>query len=182
MISGVVQLKMFLIVTLAGGLLTGVVLYLLCSSFSWETRRRKLIGFFFQMSWWDTLGLACCFVKVFLFLSIILDLGTVEPVHIITYLLLELGYLIHRRSFDGVPADVLLGMVSAGVLLIMNMLSHYLAEIVFDKKIFCVAMLLGLVLLLLSLCDLVRCCSFAMKHGIKKAEQERMKANEEQKT
>ena len=71
--------------------------------------------------------------------------------------ILEICYVIHRRNIKGVMLDFVLCVVSIIVMNIMNMLHHYLYEIVFDMRITIVIVLLGILLCLYSMYDLLHC-------------------------
>lgn len=156
------QLRIFLLVSAVGTLLLGAVLLFACRRFSWEGRNRKLIGFFYEMSLWDTVGMACCILKCFLLLSLVLTGGNVAMIHIVMYVVLHLCYILHRRSMRGVAADLGMGVIATAVLLVMSMLYGYLHEILFDGRIACVVVLLGVLLFLYGVCDVFRCCSYVM--------------------
>ncbi|MBR3807695.1 MAG: hypothetical protein IKJ15_04915 [Lachnospiraceae bacterium] len=151
------QLKTFILVSGIGIVLVGIFLLFFCSKFSWTGKNLKAIGFFYNLSVWDTVGLACCFIKFFLIFSIMITTGKADFIHMIIFGVLELFYIIHRRSFKGVLLDVVLCVVSVIVLNIMNMLHHYLNEILYDVKIVCVVWLLGILLCLYSIYDLMHC-------------------------
>lgn len=152
-----VELKSFILVSGIGIVLVGIFLLIFCRKFSWTGKNLKAIGFFYNLSVWDTIGLACCFIKVFLIISLLVDAGKVDLIHMVIFVILELCYIIHRRSFRGVLLDFILCSVSIIVMNIMNMLYHYLNEIIYDTKIAVVVWLLGILLCLYSLYDLMHC-------------------------
>ena len=151
------QLKTFILVSGIGIVLTGIYFLLRCRTFDWNKRNLKEIGFFYNLSVCDTVGVSCCFVKMFLIVSILITLGKVDVIHMIIFGILELCYIIHRRSVKGVMLDFVLCVVSIIVMNIMNMLHHYLYEIVFDMRITIVIVLLGILLCLYSMYDLLHC-------------------------
>ena len=71
-------------------------------------------------------------------------MGKVDIIHMIIFGILEICYIVHRRSIQGVLLDVVLCTVSVIVMNIMNMLHHYLKDIVFDIRIAIVIVLLGI--------------------------------------
>ena len=71
--------------------------------------------------------------------------------------ILEICYIVHRRSLKGVMLDFVLCTVTIIVMNIMNMLHHYLNDIVFDIRIASVIVLLGILLCLYSIYDLLHC-------------------------
>ena len=151
------QLRTFILVSGIGIVLVGVFFLLRCSKFDWNKRNLKEIGFFYNLSVWDTVGVACCFVKVFLIVSILISFGKVDVIHMIIFGILEICYIVHRRSLKGVMLDFVLCTVTIIVMNIMNMLHHYLNDIVFDIRIASVIVLLGILLCLYSIYDLLHC-------------------------
>lgn len=156
-LEALMQLKTFILVSGIGIALVGVFLLVFCRKFSWTGKNLKTIGFFYNLSVWDTVGISCCFMKIFLIFSILITTGNAEFIHIIIFGILELCYIIHRRSFKGVLLDIVLCVVSVIVMNIMNMLHHYLNEILYDTKIAVVVWLLGILLCLYSIYDLMHC-------------------------
>ena len=151
------QLRTFILVSGIGIVLVGVFFLLRCSKFDWNKRNLKEIGFFYNLSVWDTVGVACCFVKVFLIVSILISFGKVDVIHMIIFGILEICYIVHRRSLKGVMLDFVLCTVTIIVMNIMNMLHHYINDIVFDIRIVIVIVLLGILLCLYSIYDLLHC-------------------------
>ena len=153
----IMQLKTFILISGIGILLIGLFLLFCCRKFSWNGKNLKLIGFFYNLSVWDTVGISCCLIKIFLILSILFTTGNAEIIHIAIFVVLEICYIVHRRSVKGVMLDVVLSVVSIIVMVIMNMLHHYLNEIVYDIKIVVVVWLLGILLCLYGIYDLLHC-------------------------
>ena len=151
------QLKTFILVSGIGIVLTGLFFLFRCRNFDWIKKNLKEIGFFYNLSVWDTVGVSCCFVKVFLIESILITLGKEDVIHMVIFGILEICYVIHRRNIKGVMLDFVLCVVSKIVMNIMNMLHHYLYEIVFDMRITIVIVLLGILLCLYSMYDLLHC-------------------------
>ena len=60
------QLKTFIMVSAIGILIVGAILLISCRKFSWNSRSRRTIGFFYAMDTWDMFGLASCMLKLFL--------------------------------------------------------------------------------------------------------------------
>lgn len=164
-LEALMQLKTFILVSGIGIVVVGISLLLYCRKFSWTGKNLKTIGFFYNLSVWDTVGLSCCFMKVFLIISILITTGKVDLIHMIIFGVLELCYIIHRRSFKGVLLDIVLGLVSVIVMSIMNMLHHYLNEILYDMKIAIVVWLLGILLCLYGLYDLMHCVKTVVETG-----------------
>lgn len=156
-LEAVMQLRTFILVSGIGIVVVGLFFLLRCRTFNWNKRNLKEIGFFYNLSVWDTVGVACCFVKVFLIFSILITMGKVDIIHMIIFGILEICYIVHRRSIQGVLLDVVLCTVSVIVMNIMNMLHHYLKDIVFDIRIAIVIVLLGILLCLYSVYDLLHC-------------------------
>lgn len=156
-LEAVMQLRTFILVSGIGIVVVGLFFLLRCRTFDWNKRNLKEIGFFYNLSVWDTVGVACCFVKVFLIFSILITMGKVDIIHMIIFGILEICYIVHRRSIQGVLLDVVLCTVSVIVMNIMNMLHHYLKDIVFDIRIAIVIVLLGILLCLYSVYDLLHC-------------------------
>lgn len=156
-LEAVMQLRTFILVSGIGIVVVGLFFLLRCRTFDWNKRNLKEIGFFYNLSVWDTVGVACCFVKVFLIISILITMGKVDVIHMIIFGILEICYIVHRRSIQGVLLDVVLCTVSVIVMNIMNMLHHYLKDIVFDMRIASVIVLLGILLCLYSIYDLLHC-------------------------
>ncbi len=162
-LEAVMQLKMFILVSGIGIVLIGIYLLICCSKFDWNRKNIKLIGFFYNLSVWDTVGLSCCFMKIFLIVSILITTGKVEMIHMIIFGVLELCYIIHRKSTKGLMLDLVLCVVSVIVMSIMNMLHHYLNEIVFDVRIAIVVWLLGILLCLYGIYDLMHCAKTVLE-------------------
>ena len=162
-LEAVMQLKTFILVSGIGIVLIGVYLLICCSKFDWNRKNLKLIGFFYNLSVWDTVGISCCFMKIFLIISILITTGKVEMIHMIIFGVLEVCYIIHRRSVKGLMLDLVLCIVSVIVMNIMNMLHHYLNEIVFDVKIAIVVWLLGILLCLYGIYDLMHCAKTVLE-------------------
>ncbi len=156
-LEAIMQLKTFILVSGIGIVLIGVFLLICCRKFSWNGKNLKLMGFFYNLSVWDTVGIACCFMKIFLIFSILITTGKVDLIHMIIFGVLELCYIVHRRSLHGVLLDIVLCVVSIIVMNIMNMLYHYLNEIVYDIRIAIVVWLLGILLCLYGVYDLMHC-------------------------
>ena len=156
-LEAVMQLRTFILVSGIGIVVVGLFFLLRCRTFDWNKRNLKEIGFFYNLSVWDTVGVACCFVKVFLIFSILITMGKVDIIHMIIFGILEICYIVHRRSIQGVLLDVVLCTVSVIVMNIMNMLHHYLKDIVYDIRIAIVIVLLGILLCLYSVYDLLHC-------------------------
>ena len=102
-------------------------------------------------------------MKVFLIISILITTGKVEIIHMIIFGVLELCYIIHRRSPKGIVLDLVLSAVSIIVMNIMNMLHHYLNEIVYDIKVAIVVWLLGILLCLYGIYDLMHCAKTVLE-------------------
>lgn len=156
-LEAIMQLKAFILVAGIGIVLVGVFLLICCNKFSWNGKNLKLIGFFYDLNIWDTVGMACGFMKIFLIFSILITTGKVELIHMIIFGVLEVCYIVHRRSLNGVLLDIVLCVVSVIVMNIMNMLHHYLNEIVYDIRIAIVVWLLGILLCLYGIYDLMHC-------------------------
>lgn len=162
-LEAVMQLKTFILVSGIGIVFVGVFLLISCSKFDWNKRNVKLIGFFYNLSVWDTVGISCCLMKIFLIFSILITTGKVDMIHMIIFGVLELCYLIHRKSTKGLMLDLVLCIVSVIVMNIMNMLHHYLNEIVFDMKVAIVVWLLGILLCMYSIYDLMHCAKTVLE-------------------
>lgn len=156
-LEAIMQLKTFILVSGIGIVLIGVFLLIGCRKFSWNGKNLKLIGFFYNLSVWDTVGISCCLMKIFLIISILITTGKVDLIHMIIFGILEICYIVHRRSLSGVLLDAVLCVVSVIVMNIMNMLHHYLNEIVYDIRIAVVVWLLGILLCLYGIYDLMHC-------------------------
>lgn len=162
-LEAIMQLRTFILVSGIGIVLIGVYLLFRCRKFDWNRKNLKLIGFFYNLSVWDTVGISCCFMKVFLIISILITTGKVEIIHMIIFGVLELCYIIHRRSPKGIVLDLVLSAVSIIVMNIMNMLHHYLNEIVYDIKVAIVVWLLGILLCLYGIYDLMHCAKTVLE-------------------
>ena len=80
-LEAIMQLRTFILVSGIGIVLIGVYLLFRCRKFDWNRKNLKLIGFFYNLSVWDTVGISCCFMKVFLIISILITTGKVEIIH-----------------------------------------------------------------------------------------------------
>lgn len=162
-LEAIMQLRTFILVSGIGIVLIGLYLLIRCRKFDWNKKNLKLMGFFYNMSVWDTVGISCCFMKIFLIFSILITTGKVEIIHMIIFGILEVCYIIHRRSAKGIMLDVVLSIVSIIVMNIMNMLHHYLNEIVYDIRIAVVVWLLGILLCLYGIYDLMHCAKTVLE-------------------
>lgn len=161
-ITGIIELKTFIIVAAIGTILCGGYLLLKCRKFQWEGKSRKWIGFFYELKMADSVPLAITMLKFFLLFSILITGGHVELVHIILYLMLEILFLGWRRTTKGLLADIVMGVVTIGVLIVMQLLYHYLHEIIMDGKILTVVILLGILVNINAVADIFRCSSYIM--------------------
>ena len=162
-LEAIMQLRTFILVSGIGIVLISLYLLIRCRKFDWNKKNLKLMGFFYNMSVWDTVGISCCFMKIFLIFSILITTGKVEIIHMIIFGILEVCYIIHRRSAKGIMLDVVLSIVSIIVMNIMNMLHHYLNEIVYDIRIAVVVWLLGILLCLYGIYDLMHCAKTVLE-------------------
>lgn len=162
-LEAIMQLRTFILVSGIGIVLIGAYLLIRCRKFDWNGRNLKLMGFFYNLSVWNTVGLSCCFMKIFLIISILITTGKVDMIHMIIFGILEICYIIHRRSIKGVMLDIVLSIVSIIVMNIMNMLHHYLNEIVYDIRIAVVVWLLGVLLCLYGIYDLMHCAKTVLE-------------------
>ena len=162
-LEAIMQLRTFILVSGIGIVLIGLYLLIRCRKFDWNKKNLKLMGFFYNMSVWDTVGISCCFMKIFLIFSILITTGKVEIIHMIIFGILEVCYIIHRRSAKGIMLDVVLSIVSIIVINIMNRLHHYLNEIVYDIRIAVVVWLLGILLCLYGIYDLMHCAKTVLE-------------------
>ena len=158
-VDSVVDLKMFIIVTAAATVIIGFFLLFYCRKFSFDGNNVKSVGFFYQLSRWDTLGLAVSLVKVCLFVSLIMMRGNVKNIHIAVYVMLHVLYMLHKRSLKSLPADLITGVATAGVMSIMGMLFNYLRDVIFDWRIQAVIILMMILICGYALCDMFRCCN-----------------------
>lgn len=172
LIGGIEQLKGFILTAAAGVLIMGGYLLFRCRSFDWEKRNRKLMGFFYGMSWPQGIVLAGGWLKFLLFLWVLLSGGHVETVHIMVFILLELLFLGGRGTREGLLTDCVMGGVSAGALVVIDLLYHYLHEITMDGRIFCVVLLMGVLLCINALGDIFRSCNYIMTGKGKKKHEE----------
>lgn len=161
-LEAITQLKTFILVSGIGILLVGIFLLISCNKFSWNSKRRKLIGFFYNLQTWDVIALSCCFIKIFLAISFLIMVGRIETVHIIIFVILKIFFIIHRFNKKTIVMDAGLTIVSVIMMLIMNMLCHYLNDIIFDIRIAVVVYILGILLCMYSVYDLFCCCNAVM--------------------
>ena len=171
-INEIAGLRYFILVSAIGTLLVGIALNIACRQFNWNRRTRKLFGFFYQQSGWDTMGMAIAFLKVFLFLSILFERGQVYYSHMVVFVLLQVGYMIHRRSAKELPYHIIMPVVALGILFVLHILSSYLRDIIFDWRIFVVVILLGILLLLYALLDVAMCYRLIVTRGIARCEKQ----------
>lgn len=157
-ISAISSVRAFIIAAAVVTVGLGAALFLLCSRFSWEGKNRKLMAFFFQMGYWDCFGLACSILKCCLMIAVIFSRGAVTYVHILLYLFLHIMYMIHQGWRKGLAINVVMGIVSSGVLFVMQMLDQYLDEVVYDRRIVVVIVLMGILLFVHTLTDFFHCC------------------------
>ena len=162
-LEAIAQLKIFTLVSGIGIVITGVVLLIICKEFSWDSPNRKHIGFFYRMSTWDTFGLSCCFIKLFLAISFLITQCNVENIHIFVFVVLKLCYISLRRSLKGIIMDIGLAILSVIVMIIMGLLYNYLNDIIFDLKICIIMWILAVLLCLYALYDLFACCNYIIR-------------------
>ena len=158
-LEAITQLKTFILVSGVGILFLGFVLIIACSKFSWSSRRRRTIGFFYAMNTWDMFGFSSCMLKIFLAVSFLVGKGRVEFLHIIIFIVLELCYIVYKHKIKGIFTDVGLTVVSVIVMVIMQLLYNYLNDIIFDMRICVVMWMLGILLCLYEIYDLFSCCN-----------------------
>ncbi len=179
-INEIGELRYFILVSAVGTLLLGIVLNICCRQFNWNRWTRKLFGFFYQQKGWDTAGLAIAVLKVFLFLSILIERGQAGYGHMVVFVVLQIGYVIHRRTTKELPYHIIMLMVALGILFVLHILSSYLRDIIFDWRIFVVVMLLGILLLLYALVDVAMCYRQIVTRGISRCnELQKEESNED---
>ena len=161
-LEAIIQLKTFICVSAIGILLVGFFLMIICNKFSWDSKRRKCIGFFYAMKTWDVFGLSVCLIKIFLTVSFLVSKGQINILHILIFIVLKICYIIHRRSLRGIVLDIGLTLVSVIIMVIMNLLYNYLNDIIFDIKIAVVIGILGVLLCMYAIYDLFCCCNAVM--------------------
>ena len=162
-LEAISQLKIFILVAGLGIVVTGVVLLFVCKDFALDGSNKKHIGFFYRMSTWDIFGISCCFIKIFLVLSLLVSKCNIEPIHIFIFVLLKLCYIIHRHSLKGLVMDIGLAVLSIAVMIIMSLLYNYLNDIIFDYRIAIIMWILGVLLCLYALYDLFSCCNYIIR-------------------
>lgn len=158
-IAGIVELRLFILVSAVLTLLLGMVLWIGCSRFSWAGRKRKLFGLFYGMKVRDDLLLVSALLKMSLFLAIVCDGGRFSVAHIYLLILLQLFSVGCRFTIRRFLIRIVETLVYSGVLLVMGILNDYLQKILFDERIFVVVILLGVLLVLYAALDIAHCCN-----------------------
>ena len=169
-LEAIMQLKTFIFVSAIGIILVGFFLLIVCNKFSWNSSRRRFIGFFYAMKTWDVFGVSTCFIKIFLTVSFLVTKGQISLLHIVIFVILKLCYIIHRRSLRGMVLDIGLTLVSIIIMVIMNLLYNYLNDIIFDIKIAIVIGILGVLLCMYAIYDLFCCCNAVMAQQSRRRE------------
>lgn len=154
----VINMRVFIIVASVIMLIIGGGLLICCRRFSFEKKSLKTFAFFYQMKLWDTCAIAVGIAKVSLFISFFITGGKVHTVHIVTYVLLHIIYIVHKLEIKSLPSDIFMGIATCGVMSIMGVLYNYLREVIFDWRIQVVIMLMTIIVCGYALCDLYRSC------------------------
>ncbi|HOO79713.1 MAG TPA: hypothetical protein PLQ04_04940 [Lachnospiraceae bacterium] len=173
-VEQLILLKPMIITTAAGTILLGVVMFFLCSQFSFQEKNQKLMGFFFDMSISDSIIIAVCLLKLFLVLSLMFSKGRIEIIHIALFGVLVIVYNIFLHKWKEAMISLVNGAVIMGVLIVVKFLVSYLTEILFDIRIAAALALIGLFLALYSFYD-VSCCVLAIVEKRRKRKQETLK-------
>lgn len=160
------SLKAFIIVTAVVAFGLGIILMYLCSVFSWEGKKRKVLYFFYGLDTLEAFGLACAIIKISLFLTILVTKCRTEVIYIYVYGVLEVFYIAQRRTFKRLPYHIMMGITSAGVLVMLNVLYSYISEVVFDKRVLVVMVMMDLLLIINGVTDLFRCANRIMEKDL----------------
>ena len=166
------NVRLFLIVSAVGTLVFGIVFGLVCRQFDWTGKRTRFIAFFFNMTGWDTFGIAVSLIKIFLALAIVIDLGKLSYIHIALYVALEFLYILHRRTIKGLPMHLAIGLVTTGLMILMVMLNGYLTDVIFDYRVKVTVILLSVIMLINSAGDFFRCMNLVVSRGIERNRKE----------
>lgn len=156
-VNQIVALKMVIICSAVTTLLLTVFSLVICRVFSWKGKNIKLVGFFYDLSVFDTIALGTCIMKVFVIVSLLFSGGRIEPVQIMAYAVLVLAYNFCRLDVKEFLPSIVNGAIIVGVLIVANMLSSYLREVLFDMRIAVALALLGVFLVLFALYDVASC-------------------------
>ena len=160
-VEQIIALKLVIVCSAVTTLVLTVIGLVFCKVFSWRGKNIKLLGFLYGLSVADTIALAICIMKLFVVVSILLSGGRIQPVQIATYAVLVLAYQSCLRDFKEFVSGLINTTIIIGVLVVANMLSSYLREILFDYTIAIALVLLGLFLVLFALYD-IACCVLCM--------------------
>lgn len=174
----VINMRVFIIVSSVITLIIGAGLLVSCRRFSFERRNLKTFGFFYQMKLWDTCAIAVGIAKVSLFISFFITGGKVHTVHIVTYGILHLIYIIHKLEIKSLPSDIFMGVATCGVMSIMGVLYNYLREVIFDWRIQVIIILMSIIVCGYALCDLYRSCGRVVR--ISRIEEDTDERNKEE--
>lgn len=158
-VEHILQLKIFLITSGVGTLLVGLALFVLCRNFKFEGKNRKLMGFFYGLGRFDSFGMATALLKVFLFISLLIQKCNVTMELLFVYGILQVLYIVHRRTGKKLPYHLVMGIVTFGIMFLMMILSRYLREIIYDYRVFVVLIFMDIVLLLNAVGDIFRCAT-----------------------
>lgn len=159
----VINLRMFIVVTAVITLVIGSALLICCRKFSFEGKNLKAFSFFYQMNLWNTCAVAVGIAKVSLFISFFITGGKVHTIHILTYVLLHLLYIVHKFEIKSLPSDIFTGIATCGVMSIMGVLYNYLRDVIFDWRIQVIIILMTIIVCGYALCDLYRSCGCVIR-------------------
>jgi len=163
-VEQIIQLKTVIICSAVATLFVTAISLVFCHVFSWRGKNLKLIGFFYNMNIWETIALATCIMKLFVVISLIFGGGHIQMVQIIAYGVLVVAYNICRAEIKEVLPSIVNGGIIMGVLVVVNMLSNYLVEVLFDLKIAIALGILGVFLFLFALYDIASCVLHLIEH------------------
>ena len=156
-VEQIIALKAVIICSAVATLLVTAVSLLFCRVFSFRGKNIKLMGFFYNMTTADTIALATCIMKLFVVLSMIFSGGRIQPVQIAAYGTLVVLFVICRHKIREIVPTLVNGAIIIGVLIVVNMLTSYLREVLFDMRIAVALVFLGIFLALFALYDIGTC-------------------------
>ena len=154
-IEQIILLKPTIITSAVGTIIVLAVILLLSRKFSWRANNVGLIGLFYDSTYFETVLMAVCLIKLFLVISMMISGTRLSMVHIVFYGVLVLIYSVMRHSIKEIMISLFNGVIIMGVLYISMFLLSYLREVLFDVKIVIAMVLLSVFLVMYSLYDLM---------------------------
>lgn len=167
-ITGILQLKGVIILASGFTIVAGAFLFFVFKNFSWESKSTKVIGFLYEMDFWDSVMLATGTLKVLFIISLIITSVDIAIIHGFFLAVLTIVSLISEKSLKYFLLDLINSSILLGVLIIGNLLSHYMKEIIMDYRVLAALVLLYIIVILYSFFDIYGCILRIIRKGANK--------------